>query len=219
MFKYYQTNNKSKWSIISDNENVEETAIGKGATKLTILSVSEDITPEVDSKSIKYKGPFYADIDMKNDLSKAALSCKNLVDSLTKKQVSLESIEIFASGSKGFHVIVPPTVFSTGRPLKSLPSIYKEMALALYVPGMDLQVYCGGKGNSWKIENVQREDGNYRVRVSYEEVLEIIEDPNVYKSLVKAPRSFPQSEGRPERSSELEALFAACKMQANRARS
>lgn len=184
---------------------------------MTILAVSQEVTPDTKQEDIKYKGPFYADIDIKSDIPAAARSTLELVERLQDREVPEDLIQIYASGSKGFHIIVDERCFSTGRPVKGLPYVYKEMALAFYVTGMDMQVYCGGRGNSWRLENLEREDGNYRVRITQEELEGIIKDAALYKKLVSNPRVMPAPPEPLGKSASLEALFLRCKAQAAKA--
>lgn len=216
MYRYYQTGEKSKWTVINDSKDVTNKVLKNGGKKLTILAVSEDINEDTITPELKYKGPFYADIDVKEGIATAATSALSLVDKLKNRDVPEEQIQIFASGSKGFHVIVNEYVFSSGRAIRNLPAIYKEMAMNLYVHGMDMQVYSGGKGNCWRLENLQRYDGNYRVRVTTAELKEIAEDASVYKGYVSGPRELlppPKSENR---ASGMEVLFEGGKTSASK---
>lgn len=209
MYRYYQTSEKSKWKLITDTDDVIEQVKGSGGIKATILALSEEISEESDTSNLKYKGPFYADIDCKEGLQQAAKSTKKLVSSLNNRDIDESQIQIFASGSKGFHILVHEKNFSSGRPVKSLPKIYKEMALALFVEGMDLQVYSMGRGNCWRIENIKRYDGNYRVRITLKE-LEVVIDKGkpAYELLVAEPRKARTNpEPTPTKSHNLEALF------------
>ena len=216
MFRYYQTDEKSRWKIISDGNNVIDEVLSHGGKKLTVLAVSEEVTDDTVVQDLRYKGPFYADIDVKGDLSLAARSARELLEKLEERGVGKEMIGLFASGSKGFHVLIDEKVFSTGRPLKSLPQVYKEMALALYVQGMDLQVYSGGRGNSWRLPNLERYDGNYRVQITREELNQIVDDYTVYKELVSGPREPVQLTVPETKVTGFEALFNHCKTLAGR---
>lgn len=211
MFRYYQTGEKTKWTPIAEAADVEKMAKEAGAKKLTILSVSEVINDETTDKSqLAYKGPLYFDIDMKEDLAGAAASANELVRKLIELGVPKGVIEVYASGSKGFHVIVPASLFSTGRQRKNLPSIYREMALDLHVLGMDFQVYSGGRGVSWRIANLQREDGNYRVPLLASELEGMT--PEKYAELVSAPRAVAYADVDGAKAPALEALFnTSCK--------
>ncbi|MEA3242876.1 MAG: hypothetical protein U9Q19_05470 [Pseudomonadota bacterium] len=96
--------------------------------------------------------------------------------------------QVYCSGSKGFHVIVPPTLFlATGRAIKQLPGIYMEMARDLYVLGLDFAVYSGGKGRMFRPDNGLRPDGRYRVRITSDELFAM--SPEMYVQIVSQPRA------------------------------
>ena len=218
MYRYFQTSDKSSWTLIEDTDKVEKVSKSQGATKLTILAVSEIIEGDTIRADLGYKGPLFFDIDCKDDLVIAAKSTGRLIGNLIEKGVHKDDIEIFASGSKGFHVTVPQKVFSSGRKIKGLPYIYREMALVMYTTGMDFQVYNGGKGTCWRLENIQRDNGKYRVRISLEELTGVASGEVAYGSLVDAPRhtEFPKS---PEKlAPPLQALFKHSSNRADRAR-
>ena len=209
MYKYYQIGPKHTWVLIADDEETEQKALDAGARKLTILSVSEEVTKDTNREDIRYQGDLYWDIDCA-DLTQAILSTIELVNKLHDLGVPAAAIRVFASGKKGFHVIVAASAFSTGRPLKNLPLIYKEMALELYVIGMDFQVYSGGRGVCWRLVNVQREDGNYRVQITEEELYEMT--PEHYRLLVSTPRIIPKNDLDPSfKAHGLEALMDRAK--------
>jgi len=189
MFRYYQTSEKTEWKPIKECSSVTAEAIKNGAIKLTVLALSEEITEDTEKAEVKYKGPFYADIDNKEDVSGAAQSVLLLRESLLSRDIEDSQIQLFASGSKGFHVIVHEKNFSSGRAIKLLPKVYQEMALQLYVPGLDMQVYSMGKGVSWRLPNIKRENGKYRVTVTVDEVLKIVTGGReAYDVLVSKPK-------------------------------
>ena len=216
MFRYYQTGEKSAWHPITDSDDVEEIAVGKGARKLTILSLGELVDDEsTDKLDISYRGPLYFDIDCKNDLPSAIDSCKRLVEVLLSKGVHENDIRVYCSGSKGFHILVPPEVFSNGRPQKRLPWVYREMALSLFVPGTDFQVYSTGRGNAFRIPCVKRDDGNYRTPISLDELEYITVDG--YRELCASPRTdYHHPEYALEKSTDMEVLFESAKIRAGK---
>lgn len=188
MYRYYQKNEHGSWAPLPDDPEVENVARASGAKKLTILSVSTILDDENDDPHGQmYKGPLYIDIDCKDDLGQAIKSANELVEKLIELGVHEDYIHVWASGGKGFHIIVAQTVFSNGRPVSNLPVVYKEMALSLWVPGLDFQVYSQGRGNSWRLENVQRENGNYRVPIAIATLSGLTAD--TYFEYVKAPKT------------------------------
>lgn len=192
MYRYAQKQEKGTWRAFTSpagfNQKEIEKAIKDGAKKVTILSVSEVVDEFTNKDQLAYQGPLYFDIDCKDDLYLAIKSAKELVKKLLDAEVHKECIAVYCSGSKGMHVIVDERAFSSGRPVRLLPKIYKEMAKHLYVFGLDYQVYSGGRGNSFRLPNVERSDGKYRVPVTHEELSELT--PEVYQDYVKAPRNF-----------------------------
>jgi hypothetical protein len=215
-FRFFQLTEKSEWIPIEDKANVVAQAKERGAKRLTILACS-DPAPSAEAanrEAIQYKGPLYFDIDCKEDLPAAIAACRKLVEKLADAGVPDDCAEVYCSGSKGMHVIVDARVFSTGRGALKLPAIYKEMAVSLFVEGLDLGVYSGKTGVCWRIPNVQRDDGNYRVRITHEE-LAILDEPT-YRALCSSPREGIEfKEPSPIISARLQNLFEECKRRVN----
>lgn len=192
MYWRFQLNEKESWFPIKANSEEEalKLALASKAKKLTVLSTNHLLTdddPQSKADETRFKGPLYFDLDLKEELGTVIDSARRLVEKLADMRVPAEAIEIYLSGSKGLHLMVPAHFFSSPTSsYKFLPLIYKEMARELYVPGLDFAVYSQRKGNAWRIKNVRREDGNYRVPVSYEELKTLTVDQ--YRELVKAPR-------------------------------
>lgn len=219
MWRYYQTREKGPWLSIKDSPRVVSEAIEQGARKLTILATSNNLNGSgIESEeeleqlreSCKYKGPLYFDIDNKSDIGEAIRSAQVLVQRLSKEMgVAKEAVRVYCSGSKGLHVIVDSRTFCNGRSIKHLPLVYKEMARDLHVLGMDFQVYSEGKGVSWRLPNLKRDDGNYRVELSHEELAALT--PASYKQYVAGPRPVqPEPEDIPQ-SVRLQTLFERAK--------
>lgn len=210
MFRYFQRSEEGGWTPIPDGPDVEDKALADNARKLTILAVSEAVSEDTDRDHLSYRGPLYFDIDYKGDLAEAIRSAKDLCRTLIDKYgLAPEAIWPFCSGSKGMHILVPEVVFSSGRAMKMLPLVYKEMARVLCVPGMDFQVYSTGRGNSFRIPNIQRADGNYRVPITVEELFNL--DPEAYKQYVSAPRRLIRADPKSLKSPALESLFEQAK--------
>ena len=204
MYKYIQETEKSDWIPIRSSELPSR--MGElNPKKITVLEVSELVEGGRSNASYAYKGPLYFDIDCKEDLGLAAESCLSLCNKLMELGLPKLGLQIYVSGSKGFHVLVDQKFFNSGRPIKALPLIYKEMALKLYVPGLDFQVYSCGKGVCWRVENVERDDGNYRVPIVYEE-LQSMTVP-IYQDLASRPREVTPIRAHPEKLPQLVTLF------------
>jgi len=193
---------------------------------LTVLSVdipiSDDATREQLSEA-KYKGPLYFDLDDASSPASTAVHAQKLVGRLEEQGVFPAQLEIFASGGKGFHILVPEQCFLV-KPVKSglpfLPAIYKEMAFALAVDSMDFRVYTARKGRMFRCANVKRPNGLYKVRITADELQAMaemaVEDPEAaaehYKELCATPRKdLEVTQDSPELATGMLALFDTAK--------
>lgn len=192
----------------------------------TILAVDspvgEDFTKE-QYAGIKYKGPLYFDLDDAESPASTAVFAVELIDKLIELGVSEKQLHIFASGSKGFHILVPEECVLAKPPktgMTFLPAIFKEMAFKLAVESLDLRVYTARKGRMLRCPNVQRDNGLYKVPLTYGELVEIANlagtdapaGEAMYRTICSAPRpleSLPRE--APTLSHGLMALFDECK--------
>ena len=221
MYHYYQRSEHDAWFLLSSQgeENPVELAKAQGAKKLTILALNQMVNDGTEAElprnrdKIGYRGPLYFDIDCKDDLAQAIASGQELIGKLTRMGVPKGCIEIFLSGSKGLHVLVNESLFGARRFTLRLPEIYKEMARDLFVIGLDYSVYSSGRGNSFRIVNLQRHDGKYRVPVSAEELEQLTVDG--YRELVKAPRVVEVDDPQGLVVHELKAMFEEAKKRVN----
>lgn len=221
MYHYYQRSEHDAWFLLSSQsgEDPVELAKAQGAKKLTILALSQTISDGNESEiprnrdKVRYRGPLYFNIDCKDDLGQAISSAKELVGKLTRMGVPKGCVEIYLSGSKSLHVLVNETLFGARRFTLRLPEIFKEMARELFVIGLDFSVYSSGRGNSFRIVNQQRYDGNYRVPVTPEELAELTVDR--YRELVKAPRVVEVDDPQGLVVHELKAQFEEAKKRVN----
>jgi hypothetical protein len=185
-YRYVQCGEHGTWVPLVADSNFVANAEAMGATRVSALAVSDIVGDDTDPTKLAYAGPLYFDIDHES-LPLAIASGQELVGKLRELKVVDEAIEIYCSGSKGLHVFVQDTVFrNSSRPLQNLPAIYAEMALTLYVNGLDFAVYSGGRGRMFRFENGLRPDGRYRVRITTEELDGLT--PERYLELVSTPR-------------------------------
>lgn len=209
MFRYYSVTEKSEWDITLDSDDSMKALIEKGCAMVSILSVSDKVDDETNFDKLTYKGGLYFDIDNEGNLKRSISALKDLIKKLKDQGVDRQDIHVWASGKKGFHIIVEEKVFSSGRAVRYLPYIYKEMALELFVDGLDLNVYSGKRGRLWRQENVRRADnGQFKVRVLPEEVDRLTEER--YKEITSNPRNVDQL-GSAKEAGKLAVLFEVCK--------
>lgn len=145
---------------------------------ITVLSVDKIVTDDmtkVERDKLKYSGPLYFDWDG-TSIDEVTPNVIKLVEKLEKMGVDPDQLELFCTGKKGYHCIVPSKIFTekvSKAGVENLPLIYWEVAFRLAVENLDLRVYSGRKGRMWRQPNVQRENGKYKVQITYAELKEM----------------------------------------------
>lgn len=207
MFRYVKGEGKEKWKLIENSEKALQAAVHNGAHFVTVLSLDQDVDKADPDAKINYKGPLYFDIDSADE-NDSLSDCRKLLLALYKQYgVNLNDLAIHCSGGKGFHVLVPAKVFSTGKAQPYLPQMYKTMALDFNLEHVDLGIYSGGKGRCFRIENVKRDTGRFKIKLSAAQIFGMTWDE-------LKPLTFMPSENTPfdlnkdvEYAAELAALF------------
>jgi hypothetical protein len=192
-----------------DSEKAFKELKDKKVPMQSVLSVKEPIDDQDEKGKYgkSYKGPFYIDIDVDGEPEQAVESAQAFADKLEANDV--HEYAVYLSGKKGFHFIIPMETFAAARPVKSLPLIYKEMAMELYVEGVDLAVYNEGRPRLLRTANVKRPDnGKYKVPISQKELYEMT--PGMYAELTTSPRAeLPM--GTPKLSLKMQSLYEMAK--------
>lgn len=197
---------KAKW-ILADEHNPPINMVFE--TVLSFESNPADLESSLDQK---YFGPFYIDIDNEDSLEEALRDTKQVVKYLAVG-FSLKpdtDLKIFATGKKGFHIEVNPSVFMDSKFKPLLPYRYKLMAAGVQKATnvkLDMVVYSGKKGRMWRIPNVQRSNGNFKVELSYEEIL--VEDIDFIEKAMLAPRKLSEPFKKVARNALAESWFKA----------
>lgn len=165
---------ESTWNPISDNAESRQKAIESGAHFFTWLSLSSpyrDDQPE----PTRY-GDLVLDFDCKSDPGKALKEVRNLCLIHLPEQYGLDPncAQYYASGSKGFHVSIPASIFGAEDGDIYLPLIYKKIvadwASSLDLHTIDQSMYCMSRGRPLRIENIRRENGKYKIPLTLEEI-------------------------------------------------
>lgn len=141
---------------------------------------------------VKYSGPFYIDWDAES-IEEAIASFHLTLAKLHEMELDLDMVRLYATGGRGFHLEIPDPVFMPKVPkagVSHLPSIYREMAMELFVDNMDMRVYTGRRGRMWRVPNVQRENGKYKVPLTSAQALSMT--PELYDELCSEPRIEPK---------------------------
>ncbi len=191
MYLYYQkVGGDEKWTPIQANR--PEDLASEKPTFVTVLTLDTLVSNEPsreELEKIRYLGPMYFDLDSKH-LDESIEGAKELLAKLTNKDHGLrdKDLEIYLSGKKGFHFIISPLCFMEKQvPVAKLPAIYKEMAFKLAVDTVDFAVYTARKGRMLRTCYNIRENGNYRVPISAEELKDLTEER--YQELCKSQRT------------------------------
>lgn len=141
----------------------------------------------------RYQGPFYMDLDDADDVGNSIEDAKTTVTALLGYGLLEDDIQVFLTGKKGLHILVPETVFmEKAQPVRQLPAIYKELAFRFATGTTDFKVYSARRGRMLRTCFNQRENGNWRVPVTVEELLSLDVD-KYYELCGQPPREFPET--------------------------
>lgn len=165
-------------------------------TVLNAAKVPQDDWERSEFLKLAYAGPLYFDFDLdtndEDGLSKTTDSFKLFLVRLQEEfQVNLNCLKLFATGGRGYHIEVPMRVFMSKVPptgVAMLPLVYREMALDLAIETLDLAIYSTRKGRMWRVPNLERANGRYKVPISVHEALHM--DGETYLRLTSAPRHY-----------------------------
>ena len=184
---YWTTEQKGKWQIIRDTPEAREDAIRKGAMFFSSMSL-EKPWENSGAPEPNRQGDFILDFDGPNAVQEARdLAMVHLPDLYGADPYGLR---FFMSGQKGIHIEAPQEYFgdTAGDPL--LPKIHKriaaELKTAFDLTTLDMLVYNMKRGRMWRIKNVKRANGRYKVPLTLEEFRDLPEADLI--ELTKAPR-------------------------------
>lgn len=194
LYRYYQvTGGTDPWVPIQADQDL--TSISP--TFVTVLNLDtildKDSSVEL-REATKYLGPMYFDLDDKDDVTHSIIGARLLVDKFKALGLQDGDIEVYLSGKKGLHLIIPEQVFMQKPvPTLQLPAIYKEIAFHFAVDTVDFKVYTARMGRMLRTCCNVRENGNYKVPVTIQELQSL--DAEGYNTLCKAKRQV--SKGTP----------------------
>jgi len=194
------------------------------AYHVNVLAVDVADTPgtsTADYSEAKYRGDYVIDIDRKNPDKTGNIAGSILdahaVASWLSKFVNLEWVQIYASGGKGFHLVVPwALAWGSLKTKANLRAIYKALTERVCeetgAQGIDTGLWAEKKGHLIRVPNKLRPDGKYKVPLTREEFWSIT--PELYAEYVKAPRRVDVPEG--SQSVGLKALMDQAEREAGR---
>lgn len=189
-FFWYQTRGETQW-LLAQSEQRSSILLDKAPEFMTVLDADsvpgEDWEPK-QYLDMKYYGPFYMDWDAE-DVQDAIADFQTTLQALEDKGLNLECCRLYATGGRGFHIEVPMECFIS-KPNKAgypqLPAIYREMAEKFQTGTSDMRVYTARRGRMWRVQNVQRPNGKYKVLLKPEEALGMT--PELYDEITSKPR-------------------------------
>jgi len=131
---------------------------------------------EKNNGSLKgYSGSCYSDVvpidlDSSEDLNDALRDCRGLIGELESQYgVNPNSLVLYFSGSKGFHVEIPIVLFGDIQPSSSLPYIFKEIANSFNIQSLDPSIYH--RNAIWRISNtINTNSGLYKIPLSIHQI-------------------------------------------------
>jgi hypothetical protein len=187
LYRSYQlVGGTENWVVCREDANFDELK----PTFITVLGcdtlIAKD-SPKTMVESAKYLGPMYFDLDDANDVGPAIDGAQTLWGKLKGYGLSDQDVEIYLSGKKGLHILIPPVVFMEKvAAVNKLPAIYKEIAFNLAVDTLDFSVYSARRGRMLRTHYNVRDNQNYKVQITTEELENLTADS--YQEICKIPR-------------------------------
>jgi hypothetical protein len=209
---YKQEPEKRPWTYIPSKNAALEKAIAAGAMYTTWQHFEYE--PVNGAKPTRY-GSLVLDFDDKKNPEHALADMSELCLNHLPDQygVDPQAIEYFASGSKGFHAVLPSWLFGHPEGHEKLPLIYKRIAQQwrdeLDMQTLDMSLYCMGKGKMFRLPNIKRSCGTYKVPLSLDELYHLEVDDLL--DLAKEPRTIDRPKINLQPCDKLKALYERAK--------
>ncbi|MCB6543243.1 DUF927 domain-containing protein [Desulfovibrio desulfuricans] len=199
-----------QWRVYPASEEGIKEAVRDGYTAISIFEFSHPV--EKDKAQPMRYGDMVLDFDAKKelfdndgnslgkvgDIGKTLEAVRIFSRLLTKKyDVNPNQLHYYASGGKGFHVVIPRELIGSEPGDIELPATYRHMLQAMLNIGANRELWdgivldalkdsrkltpedlCidpngfkGGKGQLIRLPHIQRADGKYKVPVTYDEIM------------------------------------------------
>jgi hypothetical protein len=207
-FWYQRTGGEEQWheALAAHRERILEEVKPAFVTVLDADTSPDPSWGRDDYAKMKYSGPLYFDWDAE-DVADTIPKFQQFLTKIQELGVNLGSLRLYATGGRGFHCEVPEAVFMPKIPkggVANLPYIYREIAMELVVDTMDMRVYTGRRGRMWRVPNIKRDNGRYKVPISVDEAFTMT--PERYIEICSNPIPEPQRD-LPELNTALAAMF------------
>jgi len=215
-------NKSRKWEIFPDTDDGHKQALAEGYTARSIYSFS--IEPEKENNFISIRtGDLYLDIDGKvylnsenkyrNAIDSALKSIRIIIETIKSKfDVDPNDLWYYASGGRGFHLVIPKEIIGSTHGDIFLPMIYKNLIkiISSYAEKLfnsefntdskfiknintlswlyiDTNLYKMGRGQLIRLPHIKRCNGKYKVPVTYDEIMN--KDAEFFENIVLNDRN------------------------------
>jgi|GEM_PF-4071510 len=175
-YRYVTTDPPGTWWAVADTPEELQKAIRRGARFATWASLSD--LPNGKNAPTRY-GDFPLDFDDAEAPENALTDCRKLCLEILPDIYGVDpyAISFFASGSKGLHAVIPASLFGLENGHPDLPAIFKIIATdwadRFGLKTLDRSMYAGGKGKMFRLPNVRRANGRFKVPLALEEVRDL----------------------------------------------
>ena len=165
---------ETAWNLIQDTPEARARAIRQGAMFFSTPALSH---PYVDGgPEPNRRGPLVLDADDKANPNNALQEIRKLCLFYLPVTYGIPTwdIKFYCSGSKGFHAEIPARFFGLEDGHPELPIIYKRLVQGwvdkLGLKTIDLSMHCMKRGKMFRIANVRRPNGRYKVELSRDDI-------------------------------------------------
>lgn len=183
---FYRRDDAASWRRVTAIELVPRPA------QFVTNTWSAEVTTPEGLKRAHLADGIWLDIDSLN-IDKAVLSLKALARKLQALGVELNHCPLYASGGRGFHILIPLSLLSLAGldgvgPLTALawPRICHAFVKSLNACDVDMKIYSGGQGRMWRRAGLKRSNGLFKVPVGWASALQL--DGSGYAALCSEPR-------------------------------
>lgn len=183
---------KDPWKLMLDTETAKKIVIRQGAMFITWTAFSEPYKGNGNPEPKRF-GDLPLDFDSKDKPEIALNDVRELCLIHLPELFDLDpyDIKFYCSGSKGFHAIIPAELFGVQDGDPYLPLIYKRIisnwAEKFQISTVDHSMYAMQKGKMFRIANVKRKNGHFKVPLTLEEIRDL--SINELWKLSEAPRN------------------------------
>jgi hypothetical protein len=202
-----------QWKPIPDTQAMRNLAIKDGAMFFTWAAMSKPFSGNGEPEPIRY-GDFPLDFDSL-DFAEAWEQVRTLCLIHLPEMFDIDphAVSIYLSGGKGFHVTIPAQLFGSEAGDPMLPEIYKKIAAdwkeRFGLSTLDMSLYSMQKGKMFRIANVRRANGMYKVPLTVHELQTT--KPEELQKLAERPREIEPVEVDIVINEDLTALFRSAK--------